>query len=158
MKSKQWKNYAFFIAVTEATGLLSGLITRQGTELYKTSVIKPPLSPPAIVFPIVWAILYLLMSIAASRVSLTSPSKDRRSAIYLYFLQLAFNFFWSIIFFNFEAFGFAFIWLAALWALILMTLIRFRRLDRVAGNLFVPYLAWVTFAGYLNLGVWILNR
>jgi tryptophan-rich sensory protein len=158
MKNKPWKNYVFWIALTVAVGFVSGLLTRQGTELYKNTITKPPLSPPAIVFPIVWTILYALMGYCAARVSLTPPSKDRRSAIYLYIAQLAFNFFWSIIFFNFQAFLFAFIWLVALWILIFFTIRFFRKVDTLAGNLMIPYLVWVTFAGYLNLGVWLLNR
>ncbi len=158
MKNKPWKNYIFFILLTVAVGFVSGLLTREGTQIYKDTITKPPLSPPAIVFPIVWAILYALMGYCAARVSLTNPSKDRRSAIYLYFAQLTFNFFWSIIFFNLQAFLFAFFWLVALWLLIFFTIKLFRRVDKTAGNLMIPYLAWVTFAGYLNLGVWLLNR
>lgn len=157
MKNKPWKNYVFWIVLTEAVGFLSGLITREGTKIYAETIVKPPLSPPAIVFPIVWSILYALMGFCAARVSLTRPSKNRRTAIYFYIAQLAFNFFWSIIFFNAQAFLAAFFWLVALWGLILATIIFFRKTDRLAGNLLIPYLVWVTFAGYLNLGVWILN-
>ena len=158
MKNKPWKNYVFWIVITEAVGFVSGLLTRQGTEIYKNTITKPPLSPPAIVFPIVWAILYALMGFCAARVSLTPPSKDRRCAIYFYIAQLAFNFFWSIIFFNLQAFLFAFFWLVALWILIFLTIRAFRKVDELAGNLMIPYLIWVSFAGYLNLGVWLLNR
>ena len=158
MKNKPWKNYVFWIVLTEAVGFLSGFLTREGTKIYAETIIKPPLSPPAIVFPIVWVILYALMGYCAARVSLTRPSKDRRTAIYFYVAQLVFNFFWSIIFFNAQAFLFAFFWLVALWGLILATIISFRKVDRLAGNLLIPYLVWVTFAGYLNLGVWLLNR
>ena len=158
MKNKPWKNYVFWILLTEAVGFVSGLLTREGTELYKNTIVKPPLSPPAIVFPIVWALLYAVMGYCAARVSLTSPSKDRRTAVYLYIVQLIFNFFWSIIFFNLQAFGFAFLWLAALWILIFLTLRAFKRVDELAGRLMIPYLVWVSFAGYLNLGVWLLNR
>ena len=158
MKNKPWKNYAFWILLTEAVGFVSGLLTREGTELYKNTITKPPLSPPAIVFPIAWALLYAVMGYCAARVSLTSPSKDRRTAVYLYIVQLIFNFFWSIIFFNLQAFGFAFLWLAALWILIFLTVRLFKKVDELAGNLMIPYLVWVSFAGYLNLGVWLLNR
>lgn len=72
--------------------------------------------------------------------------------------QLGFNFFWSIIFFNLQSFGFAFLWLLVLWGLILWMLLAFRKLDPVAGWLQLPYLLWVAFAGYLNFGVWLLNR
>lgn len=158
MKNQKWKNYVFWIALTEAVGLVAGLITREATEIYKTTIEKPPLSPPAILFPIVWAVLYALMGVSAARVSLEPKSKNTKNALYIYGAQLAFNFFWSIIFFNFQAFGFAFFWLVALWALILIMILKFRKIDELAGNLQIPYLVWVTFAGYLNLGVWLLNR
>ena len=138
-------------------GALSGFLTREGTKLYSETIVKPPLSPPAIVFPIAWAALYALMAIGAARVYLARPSAARSRSLRLYLIQLAFNFFWSIIFFNMQAFGIAFVWLAALWALILMMLLSFRRSDRTAATLQYPYLLWVLFAGYLNLGVWMLN-
>ena len=158
MKNQKWKNYVFWIAVTEAVGLVGGLLIREGTEIYKTTIEKPPLSPPAILFPIVWSILYALMGISMARISLLPASKFRSRAAYLYIAQLAFNFFWSIIFFNFQAFGFAFIWLVALWVLILLMILSFRKLDGLAAYLQIPYIVWVTFAGYLNFGVWLLNR
>lgn len=158
MKNKPWKNYVFWILLTEAVGFVSGFLIRNGTEIYKNTITKPPLSPPAIVFPIVWTLLYALIGYCAARVSLTSPSKNRRSAIYVYLLQLAFNFFWSIIFFNLQAFLFAFFWLIVLWGLIVLTIKLFKKVDSSAGNLLIPYLVWVTFALYLNIGVWLLNR
>ena len=158
MKNQKWKNYVFWIAVTEAVGLVAGLLTREATEIYKTTVEKPPLSPPAILFPIVWTVLYALMGVSAARVSLTKSSAQRKNAIYIYVAQLVFNFFWSIIFFSFQAFGFAFIWILVLWALILAMILKFRKIDVFAGNLQIPYLVWVTFAAYLNIGVWFLNR
>lgn len=157
MKQSKWKIYAVWIAATEAVGALSGILTREGTKLYSETIVKPPLSPPAIVFPIAWAALYALMAIGAARVYLARPSAARSRSLRLYLIQLAFNFFWSIIFFNMQAFGIAFVWLAVLWALILMMLLSFRRSDRTAATLQYPYLLWVLFAGYLNLGVWMLN-
>ena len=158
MKHSTWKTYAFWIILTEAVGALAGLLTREGTKLYADSIIKPPLSPPALVFPIAWTILYALMGVSAARVYQTPASAARTRGLGLYLAQLAFNFFWSIIFFNLQAFGFAFLWLVVLWALILMMAFTFRRVDRPAALLQIPYLAWVLFAGYLNFGVWLLNR
>ncbi len=152
------KAYALWIAIAEAVGALAGFLTREGTKLYAASVAKPPLSPPALVFPIVWAILYALMGVGAARVALTPASPLRTRGLLLFLLQLAFNFVWSILFFDFQAFGFAFIWLVILWALILMMALTFGRVDRPAALLQIPYLVWVAFAGYLNLGVWLLNR
>ena len=157
MKQSKWKTYAVWIVATEAVGALSGFLTREGTKLYSETIVKPPLSPPPIVFPIAWALLYALMAIGAARVYLARPSSARSRSLRLYLIQLAFNFFWSILFFNLKAFGVAFVWLAALWALILLMLLSFRRVDRTAAVIQYPYLLWVLFAGYLNLGVWMLN-
>lgn len=157
MKEHKWLPYVLWVLFTEAVGFLSGWLTRQGSELYSQTIAKPPLSPPAIVFPIVWGILFVLMGIGAARVWLTPPSGDRTTALRIFLLQLAFNFFWSILFFNFQAFGFALIWLLLLWGLILWMIFAFRKVDSLAAWMQVPYLLWVTFAAYLNLGVWRLN-
>ncbi|MBE7003131.1 MAG: tryptophan-rich sensory protein [Ruminococcaceae bacterium] len=153
-----WKIYALWIGIAEAVGALAGFLTREGTKLYAASVTKPPLSPPALVFPIVWGILYALMGVGAARVALSPPSVLRTRGLRLFLLQLAFNFVWSLLFFNLQAFGVAFVWLVILWALILMMALAFGRVDRPAALLQIPYLIWVAFAGYLNFGVWLLNR
>ena len=154
---KKIKTYAFLIVTTETVGALSGLITREGTKIYSESVRKPPLSPPAIVFPIVWSVLYAVMAVAAARVWLAPESKSRTLGIRLYVIQLVFNFFWSLIFFNLQYFGIAFFWLLALDALIAAAAAVFYRVDKPAAYMMIPYMIWVTFAGYLNAGVWILN-
>ena len=156
MKKSVWV-YAGWIALTEAVGGLAGFLIRDGVDLYRTTITKPPLSPPAIVFPIVWAILYALMGIGAAKIYLSAPSKQRSGSLQLYFIQLAVNFLWSIIFFNLQAFGGALIWLIALWGLILWMILSFRQVSPLAAKLQIPYLLWVTFAGYLNAGVWLLN-
>ena len=155
---QNWKTYAFWILLSEAVGGLSGWLTREGTKVYQSSVAQPPLSPPPLVFPIVWGILFALMGIGAARVYLAPPSGRRTRALAVFFLQLLFNFFWSIIFFNLQAFGFALLWLIALWGLILWMIFAFARVDQAAAVMQVPYLLWVTFAAYLNAGVWVLNR
>ena len=127
-------------------------------ELYKTQVIKPPLSPPALVFPIVWAILYALMGIGIARVVLSARSEERSDAIQVYLLQLAINFTWSIFFFHLRSYGGALLVLLFLLALIIWMILRFRRVDRPAARLQIPYVVWVSFAAYLNAGVWLLNR
>ena len=158
MKKSKWKTYAYWIIFTEAVGALSGWLTRNAAQSYTNSITQPPLSPPAVVFPIVWSILFALMGLGAARVYLASASAGRWRGILLFLLQLAFNIFWSIIFFKFRAFGFAFIWLMILWALILLMILAFRKVEKPAALLQVPYFLWVTFAAYLNLGVWILNK
>ena len=158
MKGQTWKTYLGWILFTEAVGGLSGLLTRAGVRYFNEFVTKPPFSPPGIVFPIAWAVLYLLMGIGAARVYLSPASRARSRSLFLYLLQLAFNFLWSVIFFNFRAYAFALLWLCALWFLILAMATAFRRIDSLAARLQVPYLLWVLFAGYLNAGVWLLNR
>lgn len=157
MKLK-WKNYALWILLTEAVGALSGWLTREGTRIYSATVKQPPLSPPEMVFPIAWGILYALMAVGAARIAAADASEEKRRSLLLFFLQLAVNFFWSIIFFNAQAFGFAFIWLLLLWVLVMLMTLSFASVDRLAARLQIPYLLWLGFAAYLNFGVWYLNR
>ena len=157
MKAK-WKAYLFWILGVEAVGMLSGFLTRKGSELYSQTIAKPPLSPPSIVFPIVWGILFLLMGIGATRIYLSPASAERSMSLRIFLVQLGLNFFWSIIFFNFQRFGLAFGWLLILWGLILWMIFSFRKVDPLAALLQIPYFLWVTFAAYLNFGVWMLNR
>ncbi len=155
-KRGSWKTYLFFILLCEGVGILSGLLSRQGIAAFE-SVEKSALTPPAIVFPIVWTILYALMGIGAARVWLTGRSDDRTTAMGFFTFQLIVNFFWSLFFFNRMAYAFSFYWLILLWVLIVCMILSYRRLDRAAALLQFPYLLWVTFAGYLNYAVWQLN-
>ena len=116
---------------------------------------KPALSPPGWLFPVVWTILYILMGIASYFVLVSK--KPNQIALTVYIIQLIFNFFWSIIFFNFELYLFAFVWLVILWLLILTTTILFYQIEKISGYLMILYLLWVTFAGYLNLSIYLLN-
>lgn len=155
---RNWKTYLFWILLAEAVGALSGWLTRAAAENYQATILKPPLSPPGWVFPVVWTILFALMGIGAARVSLSGPSPKRSLGLNLFIVQLVVNFFWSPIFFNLQAFGFAFFWLLLLWILVLSMTLTFRETDLLAAKLQIPYILWLTFAAYLNLGVWYLNR
>ncbi|MBE6783932.1 MAG: tryptophan-rich sensory protein [Ruminococcaceae bacterium] len=140
-----------------AVGGLSALFTMNSMENFER-LNQPPLSPPGWLFPVVWTILYTLMGIAAYLVVTSNATqKDKRTALTIYGVQLFFNFLWSIIFFNREDFLFAFIWLVALWALIIANIILFYRISKPAGIMLIPYLLWVTFAGYLNFAIYLLN-
>lgn len=158
MKEKTWKIYAGWILLTVAVGALSGWMTRDGIRAFQETVVQPALTPPAVVFPIVWGILYTLMGISAARISLAPPSAAQKRGLNLFFLQLAVNYCWSPIFFNAQAYGFALVWLAALWALVLWMIFTFRKTDRAAALLQIPYLLWLTLAAWLNYGVRMLNR
>ena len=126
--------------------------------MFAESVLQPPLSPPAVLFPIVWTVLYALMGIGAARIWLAPKTAARDRALNLYVAQLIVNFFWSPIFFNVQAYGFALLWLLLLWVLVLWMIMAFRKVDPLAAWLQIPYLVWLTFAAYLNYGVWMLNR
>jgi Tryptophan-rich sensory protein (mitochondrial benzodiazepine receptor homolog) len=155
-KKIQWKPLIINILIPLGIGLLSGLITHNAMNKFNM-LNKPPLAPPAVLFPIVWTILYILMGISAYLVY-TSNSIYQQKALNIYFLQLFFNFAWSIIFFGFEWRLFAFIWLVILWLLIIEMIIIFRKINPIAAYLQIPYLLWVTFAAYLNYSVYMLNR
>ena len=157
MNKKNLKTYGLFILFTELVGVVAGVFTSMGMDDYKQTV-KPALTPPDIVFPIVWTILYALMGISAARIWLSKPTKERNHGLIIWGAQLFFNFFWSLIFFNLQAYGFAFFWILILWALIVAMIYTFNKTDRLASLLQIPYLLWVTFATYLNLMVWVLNR
>ena len=158
MNKNNWKTYAFWILLSEAVGLLAGLLTRSATEAFGQLAAQPPLSPPSIVFPIVWTVLYALMGFGAARIRLSPPSPERSRGINLFITQLIVNFFWPLIFFNAQAYGFAFLWLLLLWTLALWMILTWSKIDPFAAKLQIPYLIWLTFAAYLNFGVWYLNR
>lgn len=140
-----------------ALGGLSAMLTKEGMELFKLTR-KPPLSPPDWLFPAAWTVLYILMGMASYLVFASDASKVRKSrALTFYAVQLGMNFFWSIIFFGLEMYLTAFVWLLGMWTLILISTVLFSHIDRRAGYLMLPYLAWTGFAGYLNIGVYILN-
>lgn len=156
--NKKRKSLLLCLAIPLAVGALSALLTRNGMEKFK-SLHKPPLTPPGWLFPVVWTVLFLLMGIA-SYLILRSGGERRavRGALAVYGVQLGCNFFWTILFFDLGAYLPAFVWLVVLWLLILASAVQFYRLSRTAGWLMLPYVAWVAFAGYLNMGVYLLNR
>lgn len=157
MKNK-WKSIVLWVLLSEAVGALSGWLTREATQIYNMTIQKPPLSPPEWVFPVVWGVLYALMGIGAGLVASEPPSVQRSRGLNLMVAQLVINFFWPLLFFNAQAFGFSLLWLLLLWFLVLWMIIAFRKTVPLAAWLQIPYLLWLTFAVYLNAGVWYLNR
>ena len=150
------KKLLIALAIPLAVGGLSWLLSG-GMGEYR-AMNQPPLSPPGWLFPIVWTILYLLMGYSSYRVYTAGKSPAlTQKALKLYFAQLAVNFLWPIVFFLLGWYLAAFFVLIALWILILLTVRNFSAIDEAAGDLLIPYLLWVTFAGYLNLGVYFLN-
>lgn len=152
-----WKSLLVCLLIPLGIGGLSGLVNGPGMEAFQ-GLEKPPLTPPDWVFPVAWTVLYLLMGLAGWLVwTAEKDSGLKRAALRLYGLQLAMNFFWPLFFFTLQWRLWAFVWLMVMWALIFAVLLWFYRLNRAAGWLMVPYLAWTAFAGYLNLGVVLCN-
>lgn len=159
MKSRtvKWKQLILCLVIPLVVGGLAALLSRGGMEDYG-DIYKPLLAPPGWVFPVVWSILYLMMGYASYLVVTSDASPERiRRAMTIYYLQLAANFLWPLIFFALEAFLAAFIWLLVLFALAFVCALRFGYIDGRAGKLLTPYLIWLFFAAYLNLGVYLLN-
>lgn len=148
---KKYKPYIIEILIALAVGGLSAFFTKDSMAHFET-LIKPPLAPPGYLFPIVWTVLFILMGISAGIIYTKSGSVP-----FIYRLSLIVNFLWSIIFFNMEAYLFAFIWLLLLLVLIILTIAEYSKIDKTAAYLQIPYLIWVCFAGYLNFFIWLLN-
>ena len=156
--SHKLRQLVLCIAIPLAVGGLSGWVTRGAMEDFQ-ALNQPPLSPPGWLFPVVWTVLFVLMGIASYLVVRSQgPEKLVKRALVFYGIQLGFNFLWSILFFNLGLYLVSFFWLVLLWCLILLTTLQFSTLDRRTFWLMLPYLAWVAFAGYLNLGIFWLNR
>lgn len=134
-------------------GAIVGLIT-SGYMNY-TDIVKPPLSPPGIVFPIVWTILYILMGI--SYFITTKDNESNKELDQIYLLQLLVNFLWPIIFFILRMYFTAFLWIILLIILVIVMIKELLKVNKVSGYLQIPYLIWLLFATYLNLGITLLN-
>ena len=156
---KKAKPYIISIIISLGTGIISALLTRENMNLYD-EINTPALSPPSILFPIVWTILYVLMGVSAALIynSIYVDSDKRVKALSTYGLSLIVNFLWSIIFFNMRMYFFAFIWLILLWVLVLKTILEYWEINKAAAVLQISYLLWVTFAGYLTFSIYLLNR
>ena len=153
MKTK-WKSLLVALGVPLAVGGLAALLSG-GMRDYGVMA-KPPLSPPGWVFPVVWSALYLLMGFASWLVW-RSDAPEKKRALSLYAAQLIANFIWPLLFFGGEWYLAALLWLVLLWVLILLTIRAFSVISERAGDLLIPYILWVSFAAYLNLGIYLLN-
>ena len=154
---KKTKSYIIGILIPVVVGALSALLTRNNMDIYE-SIAKPDLAPPAILFPIVWTVLYVLMGIGSVIIyNSNADTNDKTRALLFYALQLIFNFFWSILFFRFSLYGFAFLWLLALIGFIVIMIYMFSKIKPVAAYLQIPYLLWCLFAAYLNGMVLFMN-
>lgn len=148
--------YVACVILTELAGLVVGMLTRESTQIYANTITKPPLSPPNIVFPIAWTLLYGLMGVGLARILLAEASQTRNLAIALFAVQLALNLVWCFIFFWAQDFGLALVELICLLVAVIIMAIVFSKVDSLAARLQIPYLAWLCFATYLNAGVFAL--
>ena len=158
-KAPRIKPYVVSIAIALAVGLFSALLTRDSMDIY-SQLVTPPLAPPGWLFPVVWTVLYVLMGISAAIIweQREEDPAAASSGLSAYALSLGFNFLWSILFFNCRWLLLSFFWLLGLLALIWITVYDYRQISRPAAYLQIPYALWVAFAGYLNFGIWFLNR
>lgn len=154
-----WRTFLISVLIPIGVGTLAGVLSMGGMEQF-ASMIKPPLSPPAWLFPVAWTILYTLMGISSYLIYTSEEPKDsnlKSQALSTYGYQLLVNFLWPVFFFNFQWYFFSFLWLVFLWILVAKMILEFRKINPLAALLNIPYLLWLTFAAYLNLGVWLLN-
>lgn len=154
-KKRVWI-YILFCLIPLAGGGLSGLVSMEGMKEF-SRLAQPPLSPPALLFPIAWTVLYLLMGVGAAMVYLNEET-DRKPPLTLFALQLGVNLLWSPLFFALKLRFIAFIWLLVLLGLAGRMAWVFKKVRPAAGYLQIPYLLWLVFAAYLNFGTWLLNR
>ena len=152
----EWKKLLICIAIPLAVGGISALLTSGNMDLY-SEINQPALAPPGWLFPAVWTILYVLMGVALYLVVITKTREDKRPAIVSFGVQLFFNFFWSIIFFNLNQYFLAFIWLLVLLFLVAYTIYLYFGISKTAAYLQIPYILWLLFALYLNYGIYTLN-
>lgn len=150
-----WKKLIIITLVTFLVGGFFSFFTMNNMETFKE--LAKPIDVPGILFPIVWSILYLLMSISYYIVS-NSSSKYKDEAKTAYIVQLIINSLWSLIFFGFEAYLLAFIWIIILLISVIVMISYFYKVNKTAAYLQIPYVLWIIFAGYLNLGIYFLNR
>lgn len=147
----KYKKLIVSILIPVVLGSLIGVLIDTSSYGY---LLKPVLSPPSWLFPVMWTVLYILMGVSSYLVSRDAGSSDVLS---VYGLQLFVNLMWSIIFFVFNFYLVSFVWLLILDALVIYMIFKFYKINRVSAYLQFPYLIWILFASYLNLGIYILN-
>jgi len=148
----------FFLVITLGVGAVSAIFNNNSMDNYK-NYNRPILSPPGWLFPIVWSILFVLMAISAYIIYTSDATKkEKTDALFLYFLQLVINFFWTIIFFTFDQVLLGFLWIILLWIVVIFMMVAFFKIKPIAAYLQIPYILWLSFAAYLNLGIYVLNK
>ena len=158
MKPARYPALALFLLATFAAGAIGSTATFENVRVWYPTLAKPSWTPPGWLFGPVWSCLYVAMAVAAWRVWRLAAPGAARSVVGLYGAQLVLNALWSILFFRLRSPGLALVEIVVLWALLVVLLVRFWRADRIAGWLWAPYVAWVSFASVLNGAIWQLNR
>ena len=157
MNKKQISVLIFFLLITFLAAFIGNFFTMPNIQDWYISLNKPSFNPPTWLFGPAWTILYVLMAVSAFLVWREKGNPQRKKALTFYFIQLALNSLWSVIFFGLHNLGLAFLEIIFLWFFIVLTLINFYTIKKLAGILFIPYLIWVSFAGILNFAIWQLN-
>ena len=155
MKNIDLKKLLFYIFITILIGVLPSIFVFKDMSFYKL-LDKPPLSPPSILFPIAWTILYILMGISIYRIDKTNSNKKSETKL-IYFIQLVINALWTPIFFGLKEYFLAFLWILMLILLVVTMMILFFKIDKISSYLNIPYILWLLFAAYLNFGIFVLN-
>ena len=142
-----------------AAGAIGSIFTRSAITTWYATLEKPPFTPPNWLFAPAWTLLYVLMGTAAFLVWRNGlGNRQVRIALIVFLIQLILNALWSVVFFGLESPLSGLIVISILWVAILVTIIKFFKISRVASVLMWPYLLWVTFAAVLNASIWLLNR
>ncbi len=141
-------------------GYLSGMVTKDSITTWYPTLVKPSFNPPNWIFAPVWTILYIMMGVAGGMVwnRMEQDAEIVKKAFMFFIIQLALNAIWSLLFFYLHNPFLSLIEIVLLWLLIFETYTQFKKIDKVAGMLLIPYLAWVSFAMVLNGSIWWLNR
>lgn len=149
------KKLLLYLGVTFAFGIIGALLGGGTGQIY-SSINKPPLSPPGIVFPIVWSILYFLMGIAAYFLS-NEREAQTSDLLKLYWIQLVLNALWPLVFWRFEAYALAAVIIIAILILVIIIAVKGFKINKLSAYLLIPYILWLLFALYLNIGIAVLN-
>lgn len=153
---RETKTLLAAVAIPLAVGGVSGFLTRNSMDVFQ-KLRKPPLAPPGWLFPVVWTLLFLGMGTASWIIAGSVRGRERTEALRIYAAQLVVNFFWPLIFFLGKWYKLAFVWLVLLWYLVWVCIRKFYRISKKAAYLLIPYLIWLTYAGYLNLFISLWN-
>lgn len=143
-----------------AVGYFSSLITRENIPTWYVTLKKPIFNPPNWVFAPVWTILYIMMGIAAGRVwnKVDNDLQNVKKGMYFFIVQLALNALWTYLFFGIHNLFLSLIEIILLWLMIYETMVQFKKVDKLASKLLIPYLVWVSYATILTASVWYLNK